>query len=73
METVATGMDGEEDEESKVKKIPFSKQENVFLESENNSFWERKKVILSCMKKKSNGYSLKVHYPLVEEEQKLEV
>ena len=30
-------------------------------------------MILSCLEKKSNDYSLEVQYSLVEEEQKLEV
>ena len=45
----------------------------VVLERENKSFLGRKKGILSCLEKKSNGNSLEGQYPLVEEEQTLEV
>ena len=34
---------------------------------------EEQKVILSCLEKKSDDYSLEGQYHLVEEEQKLEV
>ena len=33
-------------------------QKVVFWEVKINSFWEGKKMILGCLKKKSDGYSL---------------
>ena len=63
--TVTTKIGEEEDEEGKVKKFHFSKQENVVLESENKFFFcEGKKVILSCLEKKLHSYSLEGQYPL---------
>ena len=73
VETTTEEMEEEEDEQGKVKKFPFSKQEGVILESENKFFLGRKEVILICLEDKSDGYSLEGQYPLVEEEQKLEV
>ena len=42
VETTTVGMEEEEDQESKVKKFPFSKQEGVVLECENRFFLGRK-------------------------------
>ena len=48
----------------------FSSNKLIKIEEKN---YLEKKVILSCLEKKSDGYSLEGQYPLVEEEQKLEV
>ena len=83
---VATAwIEKEEDEEGRVKKFhfskskgvlfPFSKSKGVVSESENRFLWERKKnmISLGCLKEKTNGYSLVVQYPLVEEGRRLKV
>ena len=44
----------------------------LFWEVKINSFWEGKKMILGCLKKNCDGYSLEEQYPLVEEERRLE-
>ena len=48
----------------------FSSNKLTKIEEKN---YLEKKVILSCLEKKSDDYSLEGQYPLVEEEQKLEV
>ena len=49
----------EEDKKCKVKRPHFfSKKVGFFLERENKFFLGRNNKILSCLEKKSNGYSL---------------
>ena len=52
------------------KDFSFSKTKGLILESENRSFYEGKKMISSCLKKKTKGYSLVVQYSAVEEKRR---
>ena len=38
----------------------FPNQKGLFWKMKTNYFWERKKITLDCLEKKTNGYSLVV-------------
>ena len=51
--------------------FPFSKPKRLFWKVKVISFYEAKKMILDCLEKKLDDYSMGVQYLLVEEERRL--